>query len=94
MFDDVKELGDEDDDNEEEEEEGGDCNDDDRMVLNSFNRNHEQREDVRRDPLVRELCRLIELKSSWNQKLEEELKHLLKSLQVLTSLFCFAVTDG
>ena len=49
MFDNVKELGDEDDNDEEEER--GDCNDDNCTVLNLFNRNREQREDVRRESL-------------------------------------------
>jgi hypothetical protein len=48
-FDEVKELEDKDDDDEVEEGEGEDDNDDDFMILNSFNRNREQREDVRRD---------------------------------------------
>jgi hypothetical protein len=38
-------------------------------------------EDEKRHPLVREICRLIELSSSWNPKLEGELRHLLRSLK-------------
>ena len=38
-------------------------------------------EDELRHPLVREICRLIELRSAWNPKLEGELRHLLRSLK-------------
>nr|POE86075.1 pentatricopeptide repeat-containing protein, mitochondrial [Quercus suber] len=60
------------------------------MVLSSVNRNGEQREgigrveldeDEIRHPLVREICRLIELRLAWNPKLEGELRHLLRSLK-------------
>ena len=60
------------------------------MVLSSVNRNGEQREcigrveldeDEIRYPLVREICRLIELRLAWNPKLQGELRHLLRSLK-------------
>lgn len=38
-------------------------------------------EDEIRHPLVREICRLIELRLAWNPKLEGELRHLLRSLK-------------
>lgn len=77
----------------EEEEEGGeDDNDDDFKVLDSYNRNRnrKQSEDFRRveadddelrHPLVKEICRLIDLRSVWTPKLEGELRHLLRSLK-------------
>lgn len=64
--------------------------DDEFMVLNSYDRNHKQREDMWRTdlgedefrhPLVKEICRLIEGRSVWNPKREGELKHLLRSLK-------------
>ena len=33
-----------------------------------------------RHPLVREVCRLVDLRSGWNPKLEGQLRHLLRSL--------------
>ncbi|KAF3961732.1 hypothetical protein CMV_013675, partial [Castanea mollissima] len=85
---------DDDDDNDDEEEVGEDGNDDDDdddfMVLSLVNRNCEQREgigrveldeDEIRHPLVREICRLIELRLAWSPKLEGELRHLLRSLK-------------
>ncbi|XP_044509564.1 pentatricopeptide repeat-containing protein At5g41170, mitochondrial-like [Mangifera indica] len=66
-----------------------DCNDT-FTVLESFDKNCINREDVRRveaeedelrHPLVREVCRLIELRSAWSPKHEEELRHLLRSLK-------------
>ena len=89
-FDEAKEFEDDDDDKEVGEDGDGDDDDDDFMVLNSFNRNGEQREDIGRveldedeirHPLVREICRLIELSLVWNPKLEGELRHLLRSLK-------------
>ncbi|XWS18679.1 hypothetical protein CRYUN_Cryun32bG0065500 [Craigia yunnanensis] len=76
-----------------EEEEGEDCcddEDDNFMVLNSCNVNRVQTEDVWRveleedefrHPLVREICRLIQLRSAWNPKLENDLRHLLRNLK-------------
>ncbi|KAK9986171.1 hypothetical protein SO802_031122 [Lithocarpus litseifolius] len=87
-FDEAKELEDDDYDEEEVGEDGND--DDDFMVLSSVNRNGEQREgigrveldeDEIRHPLVREICRLIELRLVWNPTLERELRHLLRSLK-------------
>ena len=66
------------------EEGGSDHNDDDLIVLNSFTGDYKQTEggeDESRHPLVREICRLIELRSAWNPKLEGELRHLLRSLK-------------
>ena len=60
------------------------------MVLSSVNRNGEQREgigrveldeDEIRHPLVREICRLIEVRLAWNPKLEGQLRHILRSLK-------------
>ncbi|KAF2291755.1 hypothetical protein GH714_035464 [Hevea brasiliensis] len=72
--------------------EGSDSDNDDSdfMVLNSINRNNDQNEGVRRieieeeefrHPLVREICRLIGLRSTWNPKLEGDLRRLLRSLK-------------
>ncbi|XWS19887.1 hypothetical protein CRYUN_Cryun31cG0054900 [Craigia yunnanensis] len=86
---------------EEEEEKGEDCSDadDNFMVLNSCNGNRLHTEDVWRvgfeedefrHPLVIEICRLIQLRSAWNPKLESDLRHLLRSLkprQVCVVLF-------
>ncbi|KAI8524451.1 hypothetical protein RHMOL_Rhmol13G0151000 [Rhododendron molle] len=82
------------DENEESEEveevEGESDNDDDIGVLNMASTNKPQRqtyrivggdEDESRHPLVKEVCRLISLQSSWNSKLENELRHLLRSLK-------------
>lgn len=62
------------------------------MVLNSFNRNGEQKDVSRvdrdeeefRHPLAREVSRLRELRSAWNPKLEEELRQ--------ACLCCFAAS--
>ncbi|BBH01126.1 Tetratricopeptide repeat-like superfamily protein [Prunus dulcis] len=73
-----------------EEEKDSDDDDDDLMVLGSSNRVHEQKEnfvrvegdeDEFRHPLVREVCRLLELRSGWNPKLEGQLRNLLRSLK-------------
>ncbi|KAK0579094.1 hypothetical protein LWI29_020909 [Acer saccharum] len=75
---------------EEEEEEDGSGSDDSFMVLDSFDKNCVNREEVRRveveedefrHPIVREVCRLINLRSAWNPKLEGELRHLLRSIK-------------
>ncbi|KAK0578328.1 hypothetical protein LWI29_008690 [Acer saccharum] len=74
----------------EEEEEDGSGSDDSFMVLDSFDKNCVNREEVRRveveedefrHPIVREVCRLINLRSAWNPKLEGELRHLLRSIK-------------
>ncbi|KAJ0047013.1 hypothetical protein Pint_05364 [Pistacia integerrima] len=66
-----------------------DC-DDNFTVLDSFDKNCLNKDDIRRveveedelrHPLVREVCRLIELRSAWSPKHEEELRHLLRSLK-------------
>ncbi|KAK8524661.1 hypothetical protein V6N13_015673 [Hibiscus sabdariffa] len=77
-----------------EEEEGENCcddkDDDDFVALNSYNVQSvrtddvwkiELEEDEFRHPLVREICRLIQLRSSWNPKLESDMRHLLRSLK-------------
>lgn len=73
-----------------EEEEGVDVdNDGDILASNLSNRNRGQGndfkrveigEDVFRYPSVRDTCKLIQLRSSWNRKLEAELRHLVRSL--------------
>ncbi|KDP20455.1 hypothetical protein JCGZ_05300 [Jatropha curcas] len=77
---------------EEDEEKGGEVsdNDNDFLVLDTVNRSHYQKEDVWRieigeeefrHPLVREICRLIELRQAWNPKLEGEMRRLLRNLK-------------
>lgn len=73
-----------------EEGEDGSDSDDNFMVLDSFDKYRVNREEIRRvvleedefrHPLVREFCRLIELRSAWSPKLEGELRNLLRSLK-------------
>ncbi|CAL5411702.1 unnamed protein product [Camellia sinensis] len=71
--------------------EGESDSDDDLRVLNMVNTKQLQKgedfmrvegdEDELRHPLVKEVCRLIDLGSSWTPKLEGELRHLLRSLK-------------
>ncbi|KAI9198659.1 hypothetical protein LWI28_019906 [Acer negundo] len=77
-------------DEEVEEEEDGSGSDDSFIVLDSFDKNCVNREEVRRveveedefrHPIVREVCRLINLRSAWNPKFEGELRHLLRSIK-------------
>ncbi|KAJ4703087.1 Pentatricopeptide repeat-containing protein [Melia azedarach] len=84
-FDEVEES-----DEEVEEQEEASDSDDNFVVLDSFDKNNVNREEIKRveveedefrHPLVREICRLIELRSAWNPKLEGELRHLLRSLK-------------
>ncbi|KAF7120110.1 hypothetical protein RHSIM_Rhsim13G0117400 [Rhododendron simsii] len=51
-------------------------------------------EDESRHPLVKEVCRLISLRSSWNSKLENELRHLLRSLKPRHVLSKTKLYDG
>ncbi|CAL1365732.1 unnamed protein product [Linum trigynum] len=69
---------------------GGDDDEKSFKVLDSFNRDREQKQETMRielgehelrHPLVREVCRLIDRRSAWNPKMEAELKNLLRSLK-------------
>ncbi|KAE8696330.1 Detected protein of confused Function [Hibiscus syriacus] len=67
-----------------------DIDDDDFVALNSYSVQCDRTDDVWkieleedefRHPLVREINRLIQLRLSWNSKLESDMRHLLRSLR-------------
>ncbi|OIW14038.1 hypothetical protein TanjilG_11383 [Lupinus angustifolius] len=83
-------VEDEGDDDDEVGEEEGSSDDESLELIGSFRGNHKQRENIARveidenefrHPLVKEVCRLITLRSAWNPKLEGQLRHLLRSLK-------------